>query len=77
MKTFINKIFIFVGILAVLILIIAMLPIEQDNYLQAYNKKMQIIRNNAFPPNHIRRWKQFKLWIGQPTNKRLTRHQCD
>lgn len=49
MKTFINKIFIFVGILAVLILIIAMLPIEQDNYLQAYNKKCKLLEITPSP----------------------------
>ncbi len=39
MKKFINNILLIAGILITLILAITMLPMEQDGYLQAYNKK--------------------------------------
>lgn len=45
MKKFINNILLIAGILITLILAITMLPMEQDGYLQAYNKKCQLLED--------------------------------
>ena len=49
MKKFINNILLIAGILITLILAITMLPMEQDGYLQAYNKKCQLLEDTPSP----------------------------